>query len=99
MKRIGKIELFALAGLCLGAGLAVAQEFRGTILGRVTDPSGGVIPGATVVVTNEQTNVVSKTVTEADGAYAVPFLIPGTYRVEVEGNGFRKFVQSGITMD
>lgn len=99
MKRIRKIELFALAGLCLGAELAAAQEFRGTILGRVTDTSGGVIPGATVVVTNEQTNVVSKTVTEADGAYAVPFLIPGTYRVEVEGNGFRKFVQSGITID
>src|SRR5215831_6517664 len=76
-----------------------AQEFRGTILGRVADASGAAIAGATITVTNEQTNTSSKTVTEADGAYNVPFLIPGTYRVEVEGQGFRKFSQSGITVE
>jgi hypothetical protein len=78
--------------------MVVAQEFRGTILGRITDPSGAAIPGATVTVTNEKTNVSASTVSGADGAYNVPFLIPGPYRVEVEVPGFRKFIQSGITV-
>jgi len=75
-----------------------AQEFRGTILGRITDVSGAVIPGATVSATNEDTNVRSAAVSQADGAYEIPFLIPSTYRVEVEIQGFHKHVQSGITV-
>ncbi len=84
--------------LCTVAASAAAQEFRGTILGRVSDPQGAPIPGATVVVTNEDTNVGADTTSEADGAYRVPFLIPGKYRVEVSLSGFKKFVQSGITV-
>jgi hypothetical protein len=84
--------------LVLSAATLIAQESRGTILGRVTDPDGGVLPGAAVVVTNENTGVASRTVTQSDGAYAVRFLVPGTYRVEVEMAGFNKFVRSGITL-
>ena len=61
----------------LSAGGAGAQEFRGTILGRVTDPVGAAVPGVTVVVTNQETNVSAETVTQSDGAYAAPYLIPG----------------------
>ncbi|HEV8485172.1 MAG TPA: carboxypeptidase regulatory-like domain-containing protein [Blastocatellia bacterium] len=75
-----------------------AQEFRGTILGRITDSAGAAIPGANVAAINERTNVVSKAVTADDGAYNVPFLIPGTYRVEVDAPGFRRFAQSGINV-
>ena len=80
------------------AWLASAQEFRGTILGRITDPGGAALPGASVAVTNESTGVSSRVVTEPDGAYAVRFLVPGTYRVEVEMPGFSKYAQSGITL-
>src|SRR5258708_3137663 len=81
------------------AGIATAQEFRGTILGRVTDASAGAIPHVTVVVINEDTNVASEALTQADGAYSVPFLNPGTYRVEVAVSGFKKFVRSRITVE
>ena len=90
----------ALAGAMLGLNTptAAAQEFRGTILGRVADPQGGAIPHVAVVITNEDTNVSSEALTQADGAYAAPFLIPGKYRVEVTLSGFKKFVRSGVTV-
>ena len=65
------------------AGAVTAQDFRGTILGRVTDPQGAAIPHAAVLVTNEDTAVASEALTQVDGAYAAPFLLPGRYRVEV----------------
>jgi len=78
---------------------ALAQEFRATLLGRITDPSGSTIPGAKVTVVREQTGVSSSTVSAADGAYRLPFLIPGRYRLEIEASGFKKYVQSGITLE
>ena len=80
------------------ASVANAQDFRGTILGRVTDPQGVAIPHVTVVVTSEATNVASEALSENDGAYAVPFLIPGQYKVETTLAGFKKFVRSGVTV-
>lgn len=50
--------------------IAAAQEYRATILGQVTDPSGAAIPNATVKATNEATNVSRETVTTAAGLYA-----------------------------
>ena len=88
-----------LASLTVLAGSARAQEFRGTIVGRVTDASGGSIPHITVIVTNEETNVRSEAFTQADGAYAAPFLNPGKYRVEVSLSGFKTFIRSGVTVE
>src|SRR6476620_3193054 len=73
-----------------------AQEFRGTILGRVSDSSGGVIANCEVTITNENTNTVVKTTTTAAGAYTVPFLIPGSYTVSVQSAGFRTHQRQGI---
>ncbi|MBM3748084.1 MAG: carboxypeptidase regulatory-like domain-containing protein, partial [Acidobacteria bacterium] len=83
--------------LCLAAVLG-AQETRGTILGRVTDPSGAVIPNVTVRLTNPATNVTVSTATNADGNYEVPYLLPGTYRLTAEMAGFRTFVREGIEL-
>ena len=80
------------------AGAVTAQDFRGTIFGRVTDPQGAAIPHVPVLVINEATSVAAEALTEADGAYAAPFLLPGRYRVEVALPGFKKFVQSGVTV-
>ncbi|MBI4478024.1 MAG: carboxypeptidase regulatory-like domain-containing protein [Acidobacteria bacterium] len=90
--------LFVTIGFSLAAIAAAAQEYRGTILGRVLDQQDAVVPGATLVITNEKTNVSAEAVTEADGAYTVPFLIPGTYRIEVELPGFKKFARTGVTV-
>ncbi len=56
-----------------------AQEFRSTISGVVTDPSGAPIGGAKVVATETRTGVKTPTVSDAAGKYTMPFLAPGQY--------------------
>ena len=92
------VLLLAATAIVAAAPGLHAQEFRGTVLGRISDPQGAAVPGVTVVVTNEKTSVGQATLTESDGAYAVPFLIPGVYRVEAEMPGFQKVARSGITV-
>jgi len=77
---------------------AVAQDTRGSILGRVLDPSGAVIPGVTVRATNVNTNVTSTTRSNDVGNYEIPFLLPGTYRMAAESQGFKTFVRDGIEL-
>ncbi len=84
-----------LIGFCLMfASLAVlpvkAQNARGTILGTVRDPSGALVPGTKVTVTNLGTNVPFSYETDQTGTYYVPSLLPGHYRVEAEKAGFKK---------
>ncbi|MCC6391527.1 MAG: carboxypeptidase regulatory-like domain-containing protein [Bryobacterales bacterium] len=78
--------------------LAVAQEFRATLTGRVTDASGGAVAGAKVEVKSATTGAVQSTVSQADGSYQVPFLTPGEYAVTVEKEGFRRAVREGIRL-
>ena len=73
-----------------------AQEFKGTILGRITDPSGAVIPGAKITVTNQETNVASDVQSNVDGNFVAPFLLPGKYKIAVAATGFRQVVRDGI---
>jgi hypothetical protein len=78
------------------ACLLPAQEFRSTITGRVTDPSGSAVPKAKIEVRNSDTGSKFDTVSGPDGYYTVPFLTPGPYQVSVEAAGFKRFVHTGI---
>src|SRR5881396_3670460 len=80
--------------LCSAA--ALAQEFRGTILGRITDSSGAIIAGASVRVRNIDTNASAGTTSNETGNYQVPFLLPGNYAIEVEHAGFKKLERQGV---
>jgi hypothetical protein len=80
----------------LSASGAAAQEFRGAITGLITDGSGGRLPGVTVTATNTATNVASTTVTNAEGNYTIPYLIPGRYTVLAELSGFKKVVRENV---
>src|SRR5260370_39448155 len=73
-----------------------AQFDRGEIAGFVKDETGGVIPGATVTVTNQQTQLARTGVTDATGYYIFTALMPGAYNVEVELTGFNKWGQNGV---
>ncbi|MFB3829334.1 MAG: carboxypeptidase regulatory-like domain-containing protein [Bryobacteraceae bacterium] len=75
---------------------AGAQEFRSSILGRVTDVTGAVVPGVAVMVTNVDTNVPASARTNEQGNYRVPFLLPGNYRVSVEHAGFRRIERTDV---
>jgi hypothetical protein len=82
-----------------GAGVASAQEFRATITGRVSDPNGLVVPGATVTAANSQTGEVAVGATTTEGVYTIPFLRPGLYTVSAELAGFRKVSQPNVRLE
>ncbi|HLI77397.1 MAG TPA: carboxypeptidase-like regulatory domain-containing protein, partial [Acidobacteriaceae bacterium] len=52
-----------------------AQEFRGTISGAVTDPSGAALPGASITVREIHTGTINRTKSDEAGQYVVPFLL------------------------
>jgi hypothetical protein len=90
MKRIGPV--FALVFTVA----AVAQEYRGTILGRITDPSDAAIVGASIEVQNVETNVIMRASSNEAGNYQVPFLLPGEYTLRVTHAGFKRVERKGI---
>jgi hypothetical protein len=90
------IRIISLMLLCSAIGWA--QSDRGSITGTVTDSTGGIVPDAAVTATNTATNVVSRTATNDTGAYAIPALLPGTYKVRVEKNGFKAAEQGQVVL-
>lgn len=75
-----------------------SQETRGTIVGRVTDASGAVVPGADVKVVNQAMGTIVSLKTNPEGLYTAPLLLPGTYQVKVTATGFKTFVRSDIVL-
>src|SRR5205807_10318454 len=80
------------------AASVLAQNNTGIISGRVTDPSGAVVPNAQITVTQIETNVNAVSETNSDGLFRVPSLINGPYRVTVTASGFKKQVRDGLTL-
>lgn len=97
-KVVRGVLLLSICSLLLLPHGALAQEFRGTISGTVTDPSGAVVPGAGVKVLETQTGAISQTVTNHAGQYVVPFLQPGDYSITVTASGFQTLTRGGITL-
>jgi hypothetical protein len=88
-----------LSALFVAIATMRAQEFKGTLLGRITDPSGAVIPNANITVRNEETGVPEHTISNAGGNYTFPFLLPGRYTVRTEAKGFRTTEQHAVNVD
>ena len=83
------LALMMLLGTLGFAACASAQtSSTGALAGTVTDPSGAVVPAATVHVVNLATGDSHTFTSQQNGTYLAPFLPPGTYRVEVSKNGF-----------
>jgi hypothetical protein len=97
---MNQLSLRALLGvfiLLVGASLASAQA-TAQMNGRVTDESGGVLPGVTVTVTQTDTGFTRTVVTDETGAWLIPNLPTGPYRLEVSLAGFRSYEQTGIVL-
>jgi hypothetical protein len=77
---------------------AAAQSFLGTIRGTVLDPQGQAVQGAAVLITDEATGVPRTVDTDAEGRYEAPDVRPGTYRVEVITQNFKKFERTGVVL-
>lgn len=85
------VVLLACATLALSG-----QEFRATINGTVTDPTGAVVPGVTVEIRNLATNALITAQTNESGLYVAPFIPPGRYTVSAGREGFKRAVREGV---
>src|SRR5580658_10155925 len=74
------------------------QEFRSTISGQVTDPSGAPISGVKITATETRTGVKTPTVTDTAGKYAMPFLSPGQYEITAQGQGFKEAKRTDLDL-
>jgi hypothetical protein len=89
-------SLSLMAMLALAAGIGWSQDTRGTITGRVTDPSGAVVPGVSITVTNTAMGIRSSLKTNQDGYYQASLLNPGVYQIEASLTGFKKAVRDRV---
>src|SRR6266403_2874292 len=80
------------------AGSTWGQD-KARLTGTVKDQSGGMMAGASVTLTNQGTNISRTTKTDGEGNYLFVLVDPGTYRLTIERTGFKKYVQSGITLE
>jgi len=97
----GSVRLFVSLGLAFAFVLgfsfvASAQIQNATFTGTVTDPSGAVIPGATVTITNVGTNLTATVDTDSGGLYRAAELPVGSYKIEVSASGFKTAVKTGL---
>ena len=94
------LAIAAAAALMLVAPMAAWGQamVSGSIVGQVNDPSGAVVPGATVTITDTSTKIATATTTNKEGRFAFPGLKPGTYNVAITQPGFQKLVIPGVTV-
>ncbi len=99
---MNKLSLIRWAAACFGCLFLVAglhaQEFRGSIGGRVTDPNGAIVPNATVNIRNVGTNITTTVQTNDEGVYTVRFLLPGKYTVTAVSSGFKTAVRESVEL-
>ncbi|PYV70515.1 MAG: hypothetical protein DMG97_19100, partial [Acidobacteria bacterium] len=91
--------MFAAFLVLAASGVAWSQTVQGVITGTITDPTGAVVPGATVTITNVGTNISQTTTTGSDGSYRFPLVPPGTYTIEIKAANFAGLRASGIVVE
>ena len=84
-----QVLVLAFALACGFSAAAQAQQGGSAIRGRVTDEQKGVLPGATIVITHQESGTIRETNTGPDGSYLVQGLVPGPYRISAQLAGFR----------
>jgi hypothetical protein len=94
MRMITKFVVFSF----LTASALLAQEFRASVTGRVTDPGGASVAGVAISLRAVSTGVVTPATSDEEGRYQVLFLNPGEYVLTAEKQGFQRSVQQGLTL-
>ncbi len=95
-KCVWRTALALLIGAALCGVSARAQNIFGAIVGTVTDPTGAVLPGAGITVTNNGTGQKRAVTTDAQGNYSILSLPRGVYKIEVDATGFKHFSRNPI---
>ncbi|HLL16467.1 MAG TPA: TonB-dependent receptor [Pyrinomonadaceae bacterium] len=98
-RRVAQLFALLFCFAAFGAASLHAQTNKGTILGTVTDPQGGLVNGAKVTAVNLATNTSAEDTTTESGIYTIPNLDPGMYRVTIEATGFRTVVNESVRLE
>ena len=94
------VRLGCVLAVAIFAGVSgSAQQITGSIRGIVADPSGGIVQGASVNAKQTETGLTRSAITDRAGAYILLELPVGHYELQVEAQGFQKYVQQGITLN
>ena len=97
---IAFVSIFAVFTIVTRPPVVVAQDLTtsATLTGTITDSTGAVIPGATVIVSGTDNGVSRMIKTEANGNFTFQLLPPGQYSLQVQMKGFKSYQQKGITL-
>jgi hypothetical protein len=87
-----------LTAVLLAPRVSTAQATRGTLLGTITDQSGGALPGVTVTATETRTNLSHNATTNATGNYTLPNIPDGIYNIKAELQGFKTVVREAVRL-
>jgi hypothetical protein len=98
MKCLKQFGIPLVGFLLVLARFAFSQTASTSLRGTVTDPSGSVIPNATVVLTNDASKAERREVSGGEGEYQFSFLSPGTYTLTVTATGFQRYEQKGLEL-
>src|SRR5579863_7388078 len=98
LTRHGKLYILSLLIAMVLPSWGAAQNINASISGVITDPSGAVVPGATLTLTSLDTLAVATFKSRSDGHYAFPNLGPGRYELKASATGFRDYVRTGIVL-
>jgi len=98
-KTLRALLLVVFVGLVCSCGLIYGQGTNGSLTGQVTDPTGAVIVGAIVNLTNVGTNYVQTATTDSTGFYQFKLVPPGDYALNIAAPGFAAYAQKGIVMN
>jgi len=93
------ISLALAVFLAVTAAPVLSQQGTAEIGGRITDQQRGVLPGVTIVLTNEETGVFREVTSREDGSYFAPQLTPGRYRLAAKLSGFKNFERPGLILE
>ena len=96
----GKL-IFCILCLCIALIRPLAAQVASstTLVGTVTDSSGAVIPGASVVAVQDATKVAFKGLSSGTGDYTLPYVAVGTYTITVEAVGFQKVTHTNVLVE
>lgn len=98
-RKIGMFAFVMVAAACLALlGPKAWGQATTSLRGTVTDSSGAAVPNAKVTLTNAATNVPRQTTSNGTGAYTFAAVLPGSYDLKVEANGFETYAQSGVLL-
>ena len=96
--RVCHVITFLLVAAVFAPQVAVGQRTEGQLSGRVLDPSGAVVPGADLTLSQSATGSTLTATTNASGAYVFPSVPPSTYKLTVEAKGFARGIFDGVVV-